>query len=142
VLHVAAAALRRHVLEDGDEVLAQSERTPDEVGTLAAALDGFDAAEQRAVRARARSVAAGPVQTQQSTAGAPHDSNVVRAGRRTATKHGVERVPLDRPVASGSDRQHVPNDRLRRHGARPPVRAHEQRLIGLGLGDGARLGLK
>ena len=98
--------------------------------------------EQRAVRACARSAAAGRVQTQQSTAWPADDLNLVRVGRRAAAKHRIERVALDRPVASVRDRQDVAHDALGRHAARPPVRAREQRLIGLALGDGDRVGLR
>ena len=141
-LDIGAAPLRDHVLEDGHEVLAQPERAPEEIGALATAVERLDPTEQRAVRPCARSAAAGRVQTQKSTPGSPDDPNLVGVSGRAATKHRVERVAVHRPIASARDRQDVAHDHLGRHAARPPVRAREQRLIGLALGGGDRLGLR
>ena len=130
------------MLEDGDEVLAQAERIPKEIGALATAVEGLDPTEQRAVRECARPAAAGRVQTERPAARPPDISNLVRVSGRASAKHRVERVALDRPVASVRDRQDVAHDALGRHAARPPVRTREQRLIGLAGGDGDRVGLR
>jgi len=130
------------VLEDGDEVLAQAERVPDEIGALATGVDRFDPPEQRAVRACVRPTAPRRVQTQQPTRWPSEDLNLVRVSRRAAAKHRVERVALHRPVASVRDRQDVAHDALGRDAARPSLRAREERLIGLALGDGDRLGFR
>jgi hypothetical protein len=47
-----AASPRAQVFKHGEQVLAQAERAPDEIGAVTAAVDGLDAAEQRAVRGR------------------------------------------------------------------------------------------
>ena len=141
-MDIAATPLRDHVLEDGDKVLAQAERVPDEIGALATTVDRLDPTEQRAVRVCGRSTAPGRVQTQQPARWPLDDLNLVGASRRAAAKHRVERVALDRPVASVRDRQDVAHDALGRNAAGPPMRAREQRLIGLALGDGDRLGFR
>jgi len=128
------------VLEDGDEVLAQAERISEEIGALATAVERLDPTEQRAVGASARPTAPGRVQTQQPAPWPSDDLNLVSVGGRAAAKHRVERVALDRPVASVRDRQDVAHDALGRDAARPSLRAREERLIGLALGDGDRLG--
>jgi len=139
-LDIAATPLRDHVLEDGHEVLAQPERVPEEIGALTTAVERLDPTEQRAIRACARPSAPGRVQTQQPAPWPSDDLNLVGVRGRAAAKHRVERVALDRPVASVRDRQDVAHDALGRHAARPPLCAREQRLIRLALGDGDRLG--
>ena len=120
-------------------MLAQAERAPEKIGALATALDRLDPTEQRAIRAGARPKAPGRVQTQQPATWPPDNLNLVRVSGRAAAKHRLERVALDGPVASARDRQHVAHDALGRHAARPPVRAREQRLVGLALGGGDAL---
>src|SRR5881628_3352862 len=90
-LDSAAASLWPYVFEDGDEVLAQAERVPEEVGAFATALQWLDPTEQRAVRACVRPSAPGRVQTQQSAPWPSDDLNLVGVRRRAAAKHRVER---------------------------------------------------
>jgi len=134
--------LRDDVLEDGDDVLAQAERAPEKIGALATAVERLGATEQCAIRTCVRLTAPGRVQTQQPAAWPSDDLNLVDVSGRAAAKHCVERVALDRPVASVRDRQDVAHEVLGRHAACPPVRAREQCLIGLALGDGDWLGLR
>jgi hypothetical protein len=129
------------VLDDSDQVLAQPERVPEEIGALATAVERLDSAEQRAVRACTRPLTASCVQTQRPDPWPPDDLNLVRVCGRASAKHRLEGIALDRPVASVRDRQDVAYDPFGRHATRPPVCAREQRLIGLTLGDGHRLGL-
>jgi hypothetical protein len=49
-LDIDATPLCDCVLEDGDEVLAQAERVPEEIGELATAVERLDRSEQHAVR--------------------------------------------------------------------------------------------
>jgi hypothetical protein len=53
-LDVAVMSSCGNVFEDGDKMLAQAERIPEEVGALTTAVKGLNPAEQRAVRAGAR----------------------------------------------------------------------------------------
>ena len=123
-------------------MLAQSERAPEEIGAVTTAIERLDPTQQRAVRACARPAAPGRVQTQQPAPWTSDDLNLVRVRGRAAAKHRFERVALDGPVASLRDRQDVAHDALGRHASRPSARAREQRLVGLALGDGDRLGLR
>lgn len=124
----------------GDEMFAQAKRVPEEVGALATAVDGVELTKQRAVRTRARPSAPGCIQTQQTTAWPSDDLNFVGVSGRAPAKHRVERVALDWPIASLRRRQGEANDAIGRHGARPPLCAREQRLIGLARGDRDDLG--
>src|ERR1700730_1653671 len=99
-LVLAATPLRYHVLEHGDEVLAQAERVPEKIGALATAVERIHPPEKRPVRARARATASGRVQTQPQAAWPSDDLNLVRVRRRAATKHRLEGVALDRPGGS------------------------------------------
>ena len=130
------------MLQDGEEVLAQAERVPEEIGALATAVERLDPAQQGAVRTCAGTTTPGRVQAHQPAPRPRDDLNLVGAGGRIATKHRVERVALDRPVASLRDRQNVAHDALGRHAARLPVRAPEQRLPGLALTGRGRAGLQ
>ena len=140
-LNVEVTPLRGDVFEDGDQVLAQPERVPEEIGAFTTAVERLDPTEQRAVGACARPTAPGSVQTQQPAPWPPDDLNLVGVGGRAAAKHRLECVALDRPVAALRDRQDVADDLLRRHAASPPLCAREERLIGLALGDGDLVGL-
>ena len=91
------------MLEDGDDVLAQAERVPEEVGALATTVDRLDPAEQRAVRARARPTPPRGVQTQRPAPWPSDDLNLIGVRGGAAANHRVERVALDRPVASVRD---------------------------------------
>jgi hypothetical protein len=124
------------VLEDGDEVLTQTKRVPQEIGTLTTAVERFDATQQRSVRLCARTTAPCRVQSQQVLARSSDDLNLVGMAGRAAAKHRVERVALDRPVSSVRDRQDVPYDPLGRHAARSPLCVCEQSLMGLALCHG------
>jgi hypothetical protein len=117
-------------------MLAQAKRVPKEVSALATTVEGFDPTEQRAVRTHARPAAPSGIQTQQAAPRPSDDLNLVGVSGRAPTKHRVERVTLNRPVASVCDRQDVAHDAIGRHGARPPLGAREQRLLSLVLGDG------
>lgn len=130
------------MLEDGDEVLAQAERVPEEIGALATAIERLDPSEQRAVGACARPSTPGCIQTQQPAPWPSDNLNLVCVSGRAPAKHRVERVALDRPVASVRHRQDVPHDAFRRHAACPPLCAREQRLIRIAFGEIDRFALR
>src|SRR5204862_1162968 len=60
-----ATRLGNPLREDGDQVFAQPERVPQEVGAVATAVERFASAKQRTVRTCARASAPGAVQTRQ-----------------------------------------------------------------------------
>jgi hypothetical protein len=135
-----AAPLRDGVLEDRHQVLAEPERVPEKVRAVAAALERVKPTEQGAVRERARPSAPRGVQPQPAAARPFDDPDLIGMRGCTASKDGVERIALDRPVAPARHREHMPHDTLGRQPARPPVRASEQHLMGLGLGGGDGVG--
>ena len=75
------------MLEHGEQVLAEAERAPEEIGAVAAPLDRLDAAQERAVWAGGRAPAPGRVEAQELAARwASDDLEPVGATEREAAK--------------------------------------------------------
>ncbi|HUY59592.1 MAG TPA: hypothetical protein VMV16_07775 [Solirubrobacteraceae bacterium] len=122
------------MLEDRHEVLAETQGTPEEIGAVAASVEWIELTEQHAVRPRARSAATGGVEAQHLVPWPCRDLDIIDMSGGATTQDRLERLALNRPVASSRDREDVAHDAIGRQATCSPMRARQQRLVGLALG--------
>src|SRR5439155_24646093 len=118
-LDLAATRLRYHALKHGDEVFAQPQRVPDEIGALATAVERIELTEQRPVRSCARASSSRRVQTQPQAAWLFDDLNRVAVRGCATRNHWIDGCTVDPPVRARRKRKNQALDALRPHATGP-----------------------